>query len=363
MQIETLEDLYTHEEKSANAARLSYNTDEQPGYSRQKSGTSFRYFTPTGRPLIDAAKREWIKSLAIPPAWTDVWISPDPKNHLLVTGRDDKDRKQYIYHPKWREIRDLLNFYRLVLFGDNLPTIRRRIKKQLEEKALCHEKVVAVIINIIDKTYIRIGNETYAEANESYGITTMRNEHVTVRGSHLTFEFVGKSGKEHTVEIDDAQLATIVKACLDIPEDHLFSYEDDDGVAWGVSSDEVNAFLREITELDFTAKSFRTWGGTLTTYEYLLAETKKPSDKKVKKVINEAIEATAEVLGNTKAVSKAHYIHPHLVASYEKGTFEKYLTRVQKKQLTSKPHITLREQELIELLKLLFEDEWEKAIA
>lgn len=159
-----------------------------------------------------------------------------------MTGRDDKDRKQYIYHPKWREIRDLLNFYRLVLFGDNLPALRRRVKKQLEEKALCHEKVVVVIVNIIDQTYIRIGNETYAEANESYGITTMRNEHVTVRGSHLTFEFVGKSGKEHTVEIDDAQLAKIVKACLDVPEDLLFSYEDDDGVAWGVSSNEVNAF-------------------------------------------------------------------------------------------------------------------------
>jgi len=358
MQIKTLEDLYTHEAKSAKAAGLSYSTDEAPGITRQKSGTGFRYFTPTGRPLIDTNKRDWVKSLVIPPAWTDVWISPDPHNHLLVTGRDDKDRKQYMYHPKWRETRNLLNFYRLVLFGDNLPTIRRRVKKALEEKQLCQEKVTAVIINIIDQTYIRIGNEAYAEANESYGITTLRNEHVTVKGSHLKFDFVGKSGKEHVVEIDDLQLAKIVKACLDVEEDHLFSYADEDGVTFAVSSEEVNAFLRESTDLDFTAKSFRTWGGTLTTYEYLLAETKKPSDKKVRKVINEAIEATAEVLGNTKAVSKAHYIHPHLVASYENGTFEKYLKKLP--ELKSKPNITLREQELIEILKMLFEDEWKK---
>jgi DNA topoisomerase-1 len=294
--------------------------DDSPGIRRRKRGRAFSYLSPDGAPIRDEAELARIRSLAIPPAWTQVWISPDPRSHLQATGRDAKGRKQYRYHPRWREVRDETKYARMLAFGAALPTIRARVEQDMALPGLPREKVLATVVRLLETTLIRVGNEEYARENRSFGLTTMRDGHVDVTRSHLRFHFRGKSGKRHVVDIDDPRLARIVKACRDIPGQELFQYIGDDGNHYAIDSGDVNAWLHEVTGEEFTAKDFRTWAGTVLASLALQEFESFDSETQAKKNVVEAVKSVAERLGNTPAVCRKCYIHPAVVDAYLEGT-------------------------------------------
>ncbi len=296
---------------------LVYIADESEGIRRKTRGRGFSYFEGEGRRVREKQTLKRIKALAIPPAWTDVWISPDPAGHIQATGRDVKERKQYIYHPRWNEIRTRIKFDRLISFGRALPRIRRQVDADLRTRNLSWRKVSSLVVALLDTAKIRIGNPEYARENRSYGLTTLRDRHVDVYGSTLHIEFRGKSGKVRSVDIENRRLARQVKRCQDLPGQELFQYIDEDGNRRPIRSEDVNEYLREISSENFTAKDFRTWWGTVLMAEtlYELRETEgKPNPKKH---IVAAVRAVAEELGNTQSVCKKYYIHPAVVEAYE----------------------------------------------
>jgi DNA topoisomerase-1 len=305
---------------SARASGLRHVTDEKPGIKRERSGKSFRYRNAAGNIVRDEETLRRIKSLVIPPAWTDVWICPDANGHLQATGRDDRCRKQFRYHPRWREIRDETKYTRMIAFARALPKIRRRIKKDMTLPGMPRNKVLATVVRLLEVSLIRVGNDEYARDNDSFGLTTMRNKHVDVRGSNLRFHFRGKAGKWHEVDIHDRRLAKIVARCQDLPGQELFQFVDDDGGRRDVRSEDVNEYLREISGQDFTAKDFRTWAGTVLASVALREFEEFDTKAQAKKNMVAAIEAVAARLGNTPAVCKKCYIHPHLLDSYLDGT-------------------------------------------
>ena len=253
-------DRWADPERSARRAGLRYVSDDDPGIRRKRWGRGFTYLDPDGNHITDGPERDRLDDLAIPPAWTDVWICPDPEGHLLATGRDDAGRKQYLYHPAWEQMRREVKFNRLIPFGEALSAIRARCARDLARAGLSREKVLALVVTLLDQTLIRVGNPAYADQNGSYGLTTLRDRHVDFSEHHCVFEFTGKSGKEHCVPFDDPHLARLVKACRDVPGYHLFQYYDESGQRGEVHSDDVNTYLRATTGADFTAKDFRTWG-------------------------------------------------------------------------------------------------------
>ena len=261
-----------------------------------------------------------IKSLVIPPAWTDVWISPDPRGHLQATGRDARGRKQYRYHPRWREVRDETKYYRLIGFAQALPAVRRRTAADLRKSGLPKEKVLATVVQLLEKTLIRVGNDEYAKQNRSFGLTTLRDGHVDVTGGKVTFAFRGKSGVEHEVVLDDRRLARVVKACRDLPGQELFQFVDQDGARQTIESSDVNEYLREVTGEDFTSKDFRTWAGTVLAAQLLRDFEGFASEAQAKRNVIRAIESVAKRLGNTKAVCRKCYIHPAVLDSYMDGS-------------------------------------------
>lgn len=295
---------------AAHAAELTYITDAVPGIRRRRAGESFAYQTPTGRPLRDAATLARIRKLAIPPAWTDVWICPDPDCHLQATGRDARGRKQYRYHPRWREVRDETKYNRMVAFGHALPRIRARVARDLARPGVTRERVLATIVRLLETTLIRVGNEEYARANKSFGLTTLRTRHVDVRGAIIAFRFRGKGGKDHQIRISDRRLAAIVKRIRDLPGQEMFQFVNDEGRRQAVSSGDVNAYLREAAGQDFTAKDFRTWYGTLIAARGLDDPQQEPRG------INDVVAQVAEQLGNTVAIAKKCYIHPLVLESW-----------------------------------------------
>ena len=305
---------------TAKAAGLHHVCDERaPGIRRLGAPGRFRYVRADGRKVTRAAELARIKSLVIPPAWTDVWICADPFGHLQATGRDARGRKQYRYHPRFRQMREEVKYSRLPAFAQALRKIRRRTAADVRKKGLPREKVLAAAVQLLEKTLIRIGNEEYARANGSVGLTTMRDRHATIRGSEVRFEFRGKSGVAHAVELHDPRLARIVKACRDLPGYELFQYVDDNGERQSIGSDDVNRYLREISGDDFTAKDFRTWAGTVLAAQSLarLARFKSPTE--AKRNVMEAISCVASRLGNTKAVCLKAYIYPAIFAAYMDG--------------------------------------------
>lgn len=303
----------------ADDAGLFYVTDTGPGIARRKRGTGFSYLSPDGKP-VDARTKEWIQSLAIPPAWTEVWICPLRDGHLLATGRDAKGRKQYRYHDKWREVRDGNKYFRLIDFAMSLPALRTRVDEHLEVRGLPRDKVLAAVVKLLDETHIRVGNDEYATMNDSYGLTTMQEQHAVVEGSVVHFEFTGKSGVEAEIDLKDRRLATIVKQCQELPGEELFQYVGDDGAIVDVNSGHVNAFLRELTGGAFTAKDFRTWGGTVIAAETLVELGPAESDKEAEKQILVAVDAAAEKLGNTRAVCRSCYVHPAIPEAHADGS-------------------------------------------
>jgi DNA topoisomerase I len=303
----------------ADEAGLFYVTDERPGIARRRRGKGFSYHHPDGAP-VDGDTKAWIESIAIPPAWNEVWICPLREGHILATGRDAKGRKQYRYHPSWREVRDSNKYFRLGDFADALPAMRSRIDEHLSLPGLHREKVLAAVVRLLDETLIRVGNDEYAVLNDSYGLTTMQDEHAVIEGATMRFEFTGKSGIEREIDLKDRRLARIVKACQDLPGEELFQYIGDDGSQVDVSSSHVNDYLRELSGAAFTAKDFRTWGGTVVAAETLIELGEPSSEKEAEKQVIEAIDAAAAKLGNTRAVCRSCYVHPAIPDAHADGS-------------------------------------------
>ena len=307
---------------SARAAGLVYTTDDRPGIKRVKRGKSFGYLEG-GRPIRNRDVLTRIRSLVIPPAWTDVWICPNPRGHLQATGRDARGRKQYRYHPKWRTVRDTTKYERLIPLGQALPQIRRRTAADLRRDGLPREKVLAAVVQLLEKTFIRVGNDEYARDNKSFGLTTMRDGHVKVSGSTVRFIFRGKSGVAHALALDDRRLAKIVKQCRDLPGQELFQYKDENGAVVDVGSADVNDYLKAITGQEFTSKDFRTWAGTVLAAELLRDSERVDSHARARKNVVAVIEQVAQQLGNTRAVCRKCYVHPAVIDAYLDGSMLK----------------------------------------
>lgn len=310
---------------SARVAGLRYVSDTSPGISRQRAGSGFRYRLPSGEPLRDHATLRRIRALAIPPAWRDVWICAHAGGHVQATGRDARGRKQYRYHERWREARDETKFDRMIAFGEALPRIRARTEADLARRGLPREKVLAAIVRLLETTLIRVGNEEYARENGSFGLTTMRNEHVSIAGQVVHFDFRGKSGVEHAIDLRDPRLAAIVRRCQDLPGELLFQYQDEDGAPHSISSDDVNAYLRAVSGQPFTAKDFRTWAGTTLAAATLLALEPCQSQAQAKRRLSATIASVAERLGNTPAVCRRCYVHPAVLELYLDGALQEAL--------------------------------------
>jgi DNA topoisomerase-1 len=288
------------------------------------SSLGFKYYRPDGRLIRNPAELKRIARLAVPPAWTDVWICPDARGHLQATGRDARGRKQYRYHPGWRETRDETKYERMPAFAAALPRIRERINADLARQGLPRDKVLATVVRLLETSLIRIGNEEYVRANQSFGLTTLRDRHVKVQGANVKFEFRGKSGIRHSVRVSDKRVARIVKSCRDLPGQELFQYLDNEGQRRSVGSGDVNDYLREITGQDFTAKDFRTWAGTVLAF-VAFRETDQQAASAAKRVV-QVVDAVASVLGNTRAVCRKSYIHPGIIEACTAGTMTQVRT-------------------------------------
>ena len=311
--------LATNSIEAAEEAGLQYVSDDRPGYARNAKNGEFEYFDTQGKRIRDEQRLLRIKRLAIPPAWTDVWICPSASGHIQATGRDARRRKQYRYHERWRELRDENKFGRLADFANELPKIRRRVARDMKLPGLPREKVLATVVRLLERTFIRIGNEEYARANKSFGLTTMKDRHVKVKGPRLRFRFRGKSGRQHEVDLTDRRIAKIISKCQDLPGQDLFQYVSDQGEVRDITSQDVNDYLREITNENFTAKDFRTWAGTVLAAVALNVQDGFETKGQAKANVKTAICAVAELLGNTPAICRKCYVHPAIVEAYLSG--------------------------------------------
>jgi DNA topoisomerase-1 len=306
--------------EAAEHAGLVYVSDETPGIRRHRAGKGFRYANPEGTRVADPATLKRIKSLVIPPAWTDVWICPHANGHIQAIGRDAKGRKQYRYHARFREVRESTKFHRLLGFAESLPAIRKKVNNHLGLRGLPREKVLATVVRLLESTLIRVGNDEYAKENKSYGLTTLKNRHVEVAGTVLRFNFKGKGGKTWRLGIRDRRIAKVIRACQDLPGQELFQYVDESGETRDVTSSDVNAYLREISGEDITAKDFRTWHGTVLAALSLHEFQKFDTQAAAKKNIRQAIQRVAARLGNTPTICRKCYIHPEILTTYVEGS-------------------------------------------
>jgi DNA topoisomerase I len=335
--------------ESAQAAGLRYVSDTIPGIRRRKAGTGFSYTGPDGKTIRGAAELARIRSLAVPPAYTDVWICPTANGHIQATGRDARGRKQYRYHPKWREVRDETKFGRMLAFSEVLPQIRESVERDLSKPGLPREKVLATVVRLLECTSIRVGNDEYTRANRSFGLTTLQDRHVEISGSNLRFEFRGKSGKVHRVEFSDRRLARIVQRCQAVPGEDLFQYVDDEDIRQTVGSGDVNDYLREISGQDFTAKDFRTWAGTNLAVAALIEAGGWTTQRQAKSKVLKAIDRVAEQLNNTRAVCRKYYVHPAVFESYLAGSMLDTLQNGTKEAVKSA--LTAEESAIVRLLR------------
>lgn len=304
---------------AAESAGLRYVTDDRPGIRRRKSGKGWSFSKADGTRISDPGIINRIKSLVIPPAWTEVWICPFANGHIQATGRDAKNRKQYRYHPAFREVRESTKYEHVVAFANALPAIRERVRKDMSRRGLPREKVLATVVHLLETTLIRVGNDDYAKQNKSYGLTTLKNRHVAIDGAEVRFRFVGKSGKQWSLQVKDRRVAKIIKACQDLPGQELLQYIDEDGKPQSVSSSDTNNYLREITGEDITAKDFRTWAGTVLAALALKELQSFDSAAQAKRNMRAAIERVAARLGNTPTICRKCYIHPEIITSYLDG--------------------------------------------
>jgi DNA topoisomerase I len=338
--------------EAASLAGLRYVTDIGPGITRKPKGGSFVYYDNEGKQVRNKPTLDRLKSLAIPPAWRNVWICTQPTGHLQATGIDVRGRKQYKYHPTWRSVRDEAKFERLLAFGQVLPKIRAQVDRDLRLPDLAREKIIATVVRLLEISLIRIGNEAYAKENNSFGLTTMRNRHVVVKGSTVKFQFRGKGGKIHSVEVSDKRIAQVVRKCQELPGQQLFEYEDPSGEIATIGSDDVNEYLQRVTGQPFTAKDFRTWAGTVLAAIALWKMEEVDNQTLAKKNILTAIEAVAKLLGNTATICRRCYIHPAVTTSYLNGTLAQALRKEADSQIVRHLHeLTAEEAAVIVLLR------------
>jgi DNA topoisomerase-1 len=335
---------------SAKSAGLTYVSDHSPGLTRRRKGKNFEYLDRGGKPVRDKETLARIRALVIPPAWGKVWICPSARGHIQAVGRDARGRKQYRYHNKFRAVRDEAKYERMLAFVKALPKIRRRVNADLKKRGIPREKVLAAVVRLLETTLIRVGNEEYAHENKSYGLTTIRDNHVKVRGSIIHFHFRGKSGVEHAIDLDDPRLAKIVRKCQDLPGEELFGFVDHEGKTHDLKSDDVNAYLHQIAGEEFTAKDFRTWAGTVLAAQALQEFEAVDSQARRKRNVVRAVESVAERLGNTKAVCRKCYIHPHIIDSYLGGTLIEQLQQKAEKMLKPLHHLHPEEAAVLVLL-------------
>jgi len=344
--------------EAAKEAGLRYSSDDRPGIRRRRRGRGFQYLDAHGRTITDRKERARIDALAVPPAWTDVWICPSPNGHLQATGRDARGRKQYRYHPRWRELRDEAKYDRMLAFAAALPRIRRRVDRDIARKALSKPRVVATIVRLLDETGIRVGNDEYARENGSFGLTTMRKRHAEVEGSSVAFRFRGKSGKTTDVDVTDPRVARVLRRCEGLPGQHLFQYVDEDGEPVDVDSDDVNAYLREVAGGDFTAKDFRTWTGTVLAAWALEELGEAGSQTQATRQVVRAVESVAKELGNTPAVCRSAYIHPQVIETHLEGNLAQLLGREADRRVAQGMRgLTAHEAAVLALLRRRLESE------
>lgn len=337
--------------ESAKAAHLLYVTGEGPGIVRKRRGKGFYYVGPDSKPVRNEATLQRIRSLVIPPAWEDVWICPVENGHIQAIGRDARGRKQYRYHPRYREVRDENKFGRMIAFGAALPKIREQVDKDLSLPGLRKRKVTAAIVRLLDKTCIRVGNEEYAKANKSFGLTTLRDRHAEIRGDSVHFHFLGKSKQVHDITLRDRRLARIVQRCQDLPGQELFQYQTDAGEHERVDSTDVNEYLREITQEGFTAKDFRTWHGTGHMAQQLCAIGPASSEQESKRNIVLAVKETARHLGNRPAACRKYYIHPAVFESYVEQTIFDVMQKFPADIATTEGELGASEMAVLRLVK------------
>lgn len=340
----SVDDLRDDDRIAARDAGLRYSTDARPGISRRRAGRGFSYRRPEGTRVDDPNVRKRIRALAIPPAWTDVWICLDPAGHLQATGRDARGRKQYRYHERWRTGRDAAKFERLLEFATALPRIRRRCDRDLAKRGVPREKILATVVRLLEMTLIRVGNDEYARLNRSFGLTTLRGRHASVSGTAIRFRFRGKSGRQHEVGLRDRRLAAVIRRCQELPGQELFGYLDADGVVHDVGSEDVNEYLREISGIDVTAKDFRTWAGTVLAYRALKALAPGTDERSARRNVVEAVRLTSDRLGNTPAVARKSYVHPAIIEAYLDGSIGSALVEAAEDQVRP-PAVADRKEE------------------
>jgi DNA topoisomerase-1 len=332
--------------KTAKHAGLLYVTDGVAGITRRRVGAGWSYYAPGGQRINDTQVRRRLNSLAIPPGWTDVWICPDASGHIQATARDARGRKQYRYHPSYREARDRSKFRRMLEFSEALPALRSRMEHDLRSANLGRNQLLATVLRLLDKTLIRVGNDEYARENRSFGLTTLRRRHVHVAGSTLRFTFRGKSGVEHSIAVNDLRLAHIVQRCQDLPGQEMFQYVDAFGRRQSITSDDVNDYLRQISGRDITAKDFRTWGGTMLAALELRAMGAASSRREADRNILRAIDAVSERLGNTRTVCRKYYVHPGLLTAYHLGLTVPATPPARARGKRERPEAALRRDEV-----------------
>ncbi len=347
----SVDDLRSDDRSAAREAGLRYSTDSRPGIARRRAGRGFSYRRPDGTRVDEPIVRKRIQALAIPPAWTDVWICPDPIGHLQATGRDARGRKQYRYHARWRMRRDADKFGRLIEFASALPRIRRRCDRDLARRGAPREKILAAVIRLLETTLIRVGNDEYARLNRSFGLTTLRGRHARVTGSAIRFRFRGKSGRQHEVGLRDRRLAAVIRRCQELPGQELFGYLDDEGVVHDIGSQDVNDYLREISGIDVSAKDFRTWAGTVLAYRALKALAPGTDERSARQNVVEAVRLTSDRLGNTPAVARKSYVHPAIIEAYLDGSIGSALVEAAEEQVL--PPAAADPQEEAQVIALL----------
>ncbi len=343
-------------EEAARAAGLRHVSDCEPGIRRERIGgngqAAFQYRAANGELITSPKVLARIENLRIPPAWDDVWICARASGHLQATGRDARGRKQYRYHPDWSETRNQTKYYRMVQFGEALPALRERIDADLGQRGLPREKVLATILRLMELTFIRVGNKEYARANKSYGLTTLRDKHVSVEGATIHFHFVGKSGQKHAIDVRDRRLARIVKQCRDITGYELFQYYDEDGTRQAVGSGDVNDYLREVTGVEYSAKDFRTWGGSVMAAAILSAMDAAESETARKRNVVEAVKQVAATLGNRPATCRKYYVHPAVLEAYQSGELaEAWREALAAAERTPTPGLSAEESAFMSLLR------------
>jgi DNA topoisomerase-1 len=349
--LKKLEKIGRNPKITAKAAGLRYVTDSMPGYTRKKSGKGFAFCDADGNQVKDKELIHRFNRLVIPPAYTNVWISPYENGHLQFTGTDAAGRKQYRYHPEWNKLRNQSKYYHLRLFAGYLPVIRKQVDKDLSHQNLDHDKVVALVIRIMELTSIRVGNESYKKLYGSFGLTTLMNKHVKIEGSDIYFEFKGKKGVYQKIALHSKKLARLIKQCRDIPGKELFQYFDDEGNKRSIGSEDVNRYLKDITGEDFTAKDFRTWAGSVSALYAIKEAGEFDTITECKRKIVSVLDEVAINLGNTRAVCKKYYVHPTVIKSYEEGTIFKYIAELDRSKDVNTAELNLAEKALMEILE------------